>query len=127
MSGYADGVPPHPDQFTVQPTCPACGPVQLPPKAVRLVVCDVEAWSFYEFCCPACGDPCRKPADRDVVAILRKAYVIVEPWRVSPEVVERLDGDRADDPPLTYDDVLDFALALQDVDRLVYVVRREER
>lgn len=97
--------------------CPTCGPVQLPPKSFRLVVCDVEAWSYYSFTCERCGDLVKYHASADEIAILKGAYVIVEPWRVPAEAAEEHRGE-----PLTHDDLLDFALQLRDVDVLVPVV-----
>jgi hypothetical protein len=94
--------------------CPTCGPIQLPAKSFRLVVCDVVAWSYYSFICDRCGGAARYHASPDEIAVLKGAYVIAEPWHVPPEAAEPHHG-----PPLTYDDLLELALQLGVVDELV--------
>lgn len=96
---------------TIKASCPSCGDVELTPQQVRLVVCSVKAWSYYAFTCTDCLDEVRKPAGRDVVALLISGGVIAEPWAVPAEVLEEHHG-----PVLNYDDVLDFALWLDSAD-----------
>ena len=93
---------------TIKASCPSCGDVELTPPQVRLVVCSVKAWSYYAFTCGTCLEEIRKPAGRDVVALLVSGGVIAEPWSVPAEALEAHDG-----PALGYDDVLDFALWLE--------------
>ena len=55
---------------TIKASCPSCGDVELTPQQVRLVLCSVKSWSYYAFICTTCADEIRKPAGRDVVALL---------------------------------------------------------
>ncbi len=96
---------------TIKASCPSCGDVELTPPQVRLVVCSVRAWSYYAFTCGSCLDEVRKPAGRDVVALLVSGGVLAEPWTVPAEALEEHTG-----PTLCYDDVLDFALWLDHAD-----------
>ena len=96
---------------TIKASCPSCGDVELTPAQVRLVVCSVKAWSYYAFSCPGCLEEVRKPAGRDVVALLVSGGVLAEPWTVPAEALEEHAG-----PVLSYDDVLDFALWLDQAD-----------
>src|SRR3954465_13096796 len=84
---------------TIKASCPSCGDVELTPQQVRLVVCSVKAWSYYAFTCTSCLEEVRKPAGRDVVALLISGGVIAEPWSVPAEVLEERAG-----PTLSYDD-----------------------
>ncbi len=96
---------------TIKASCPSCGDVELTPQQVRLVVCSVKSWSYYAFTCTTCLEEVRKPAGRDVVALLISGGVVAEPWAVPAEALEEHDG-----PALDYDDVLDFALWLDTAD-----------
>jgi hypothetical protein len=96
---------------TIKASCPSCGDVELTPQQVRLVVCSVKSWSYYAFTCTTCLEEIRKPAGRDVVALLISGGVVAEPWSVPAEVLEEHHG-----PTLSYDDVLDFALWLDTAD-----------
>ncbi len=98
---------------TIKASCPCCGDVDLTPPQVRLVVCSVEDWSYYTFTCGTCRDEVRKPAAPQVVALLQSGGVRVEPWTVPAEVLEEHHGPRID-----HVDVLDFVLALQQLDLL---------
>lgn len=92
---------------TIKASCPSCGDVQLTPPQVRLVVCSVADWSYYAFRCTGCATEVRKPADSDVVRLLRAGGVVAEPWEVPAEALEEHPG-----PVLDYDDLLDFAIWL---------------
>ena len=96
---------------TIKASCPSCGDVELTPQQVRLVVCTVQSWSYYAFTCTSCLEEVRKPAGRDVVALLISGGVVAEPWNIPAEAMEEHDG-----PALCYDDVLDFALWLEHAD-----------
>lgn len=98
---------------TIKASCPSCGDVELTPAQVRLVTCTVKAWSYYAFICGVCLEEIRKPAGRDVVALLISGGVVAEPWAVPAEALEEHTG-----PTLGYDDVLDFALWLEGADVL---------
>ena len=96
---------------TIKASCPSCGDVELTPQQVRLVVCSVKTWSYYAFTCTTCLEEIRKPAGRDVVALLISGGVVAETWAVPAEALEEHTG-----PTLCYDDVLDFALWLDNAD-----------
>jgi hypothetical protein len=99
---------------TIKATCPTCGDVDLTPAQLRLVVASKPGLSYYSFSCGRCRDVVRRPAAEDVVKMLVSGGVTPEPWDVPAEALETHDG-----PALGYDDLLDFALALSRVDRLV--------
>ncbi len=98
---------------TIKASCPVCGDVELTPQDLRLVVSNVSERSFYAFRCTTCHDEVRKPADDEVVALLVSGGVAVETFEIPAEALEERSG-----AAVTYDDVLDFALALTRVDRL---------
>jgi hypothetical protein len=102
---------------TIKATCPVCGDVDLTTAQVRLVVCSEPLWSYYSFRCTTCRDEVRKPADEEVVTLLVSGGVVPERWEIPAEALEERNG-----PVITYDDVLDFALAADRVDRLVAVL-----
>ena len=102
---------------TIKATCPVCGDVDLTPRQLRLVVASQPGLSFYSFRCATCRDEIRKPADEEVVALLTSGGVVAERWEVPAEALETRTG-----PVIGYDDVLDFALALERVDRLVAIL-----
>ena len=99
---------------TIKASCPCCGDVELTPAQVRLVVCTVPDWSYYSFTCTECRQEVRKPAGSDVVSLLQSGGVPAESWTVPAEALEEHHGEA-----VTYDDVLDFALRLQQTDNLV--------
>ncbi len=99
---------------TIKASCPGCGDVELTPSQVRLVVCTVKSWSYYSFTCTTCQEEVRKPAGRDVVALLISGGVVAEPWTIPAEALEEHSG-----PALTYDDVLDFALWIDSAELVV--------
>jgi hypothetical protein len=96
---------------TIKASCPACGEVELTSPDVTLMVCNQASLSYYTFGCPTCRDEVRKPADDHVVSLLMSGGVRAVVWEVPSEVLETHTG-----PALSYDDLLDFALALGDTD-----------
>lgn len=94
---------------TIKATCPMCGDVDLTPHDVRLTVAEAAGWATYTFRCSECNDQIEKPADEEVVALLSSAGVEID--RVPAEALEGHAG-----APLSYDDVLDFALWLESHD-----------
>jgi len=96
---------------TIKASCPTCGDVELTAAQVRLVVCTVSDWSYYSFTCDQCSDEVRKPAGAEVVSLLRTGGVRPERWTVPAEALENHEG-----PVIGYDDVLDFALWLEQAD-----------
>jgi hypothetical protein len=107
---------------TIRATCPTCGDVELKPAELRLSVCTRPEWSTYAFTCPTCTDEVKKPADEEVVALLISGGVIARPWHIPAEALEAHDG-----PTLSYDDLLDFALALDGHDALAGIVQSAAR
>ena len=117
----------------IRASCPTCGEVDLRPKDVilRLVrgACGVvgEA-SSYRFACPSCDDTVVKPADERIAQLLTTGGVPVEETDESSELAglaAELRPAHPESPPpgpvLTRDDLLDFHLALEDVDWLAAV------
>lgn len=92
---------------TIKASCPCCGDVELTPDQMRLVVCTKAEWSYYAFECPGCGDEVRKPADEEIVSLLISGGVDASPWHIPAEFFEEHTGST-----ISYDDVLDFALWL---------------
>jgi hypothetical protein len=93
---------------TIKASCPCCGDVELTAAQVRLVVCSVADWSYYGFTCGTCNDEIRKPAGAEVVSLLKAGGVPVERWTVPAEALEEHEG-----AAIAYDDVLDFALWIE--------------
>lgn len=100
----------------IEASCPICGHVDLNPRDVVLVVFKpiLTERSSYSFTCATCHEVVRKPAPADVVALLVAGGVVVT-WNLVP--VELVDADRTG-RPITWDDVLDFARDVEDVEAL---------
>jgi hypothetical protein len=96
---------------TIKASCPVCGDVDLTPAQVKLVVCNRIEWSYYAFLCTGCEDEIRKPADEEIISLLITGGVDAQMWEIPAEALEEHSG-----PAITYDDVLDFVLALEDLD-----------
>jgi predicted RNA-binding Zn-ribbon protein involved in translation (DUF1610 family) len=99
---------------TIKASCPACGEVELTSRDVFLMVCSHAPLSYYRFVCPSCADEVRKPADDHVISLLMSGGVRTTIWELPGEALEPKAGAR-----LSYDDLLDFALRLNDTDLLV--------
>ncbi len=99
----------------IKASCPLCGDIELHPRDVRLVVYTDPTRSHYTFTCPGCHDQVEKPADPDVIALLRTGGVHPEHWTIPAEALELHVG-----PRIAHDDLLDAHLQLQhpDVDVL---------
>lgn len=95
---------------TIKATCANCGNVYLTPQQVRLVVSNVNERSHYSFTCPGCQDTVSKPANNEVIRLLRVGGVIAEHLTIPAEVLEMT--SLRDTPPLSTDDLLDFTTAL---------------
>ncbi len=102
---------------TIKTSCPVCGDLELTPEQMRLVVCSRADWSFYAFTCGTCQDEIRKHADQEVVALLVSGGVAAERWVIPAEALEQHMG-----AAITYDDVLDFALGLDNSDLLAAMI-----
>jgi len=107
---------------TIKASCPTCGDVDLKPADLRLVVCTRPEWSTYAFDCPACEDEVKKPADQEVVSLLISGGVKAQRWHIPAEALEEHAGR-----PISYDDLLDFVLALTDHHALVAEVQAVSR
>ena len=92
----------------IRATCPTCGGVELRSSDIRLTVCNKAGLSWYAFDCDGCEQEIRKPADGRVIALLVSGGVRAELWEVPAEALEAHDG-----PPLTWDDLVDFGVALE--------------
>lgn len=95
---------------TIKASCPMCGEVDLTSPDVTLMVCNHKPLSYYCFRCPKCSHEVRKPADDHIVSLLLSGGVQAKVWEVPAEVLEEKPG-----PPLNYDDLLDFCLALDEL------------
>jgi hypothetical protein len=95
--------------------CPYCGELELSAKDMHLVTYDRVDRDYYEFICPECEQLVRKSADTYVVGALRSGSVPETRIRLP---IEALDEKRAEQVPLTYDDLLDFVLGLGETDEL---------
>ncbi|ABK52974.1 hypothetical protein Acel_1202 [Acidothermus cellulolyticus 11B] len=98
---------------TIKATCPTCGEVELTPADLSLMVCNQAVLSYYSFRCPRCIEEVRKPADDHIISLLVSGGVRPIHWSVPAEALEPHRG-----PALSYDELLDFALALERSDYL---------
>ena len=91
----------------VRVVCPGCGPVVLPAKALR---CELEAPGDKGICelrCPVCSTMVLVPAGPVAVETMRDGGAGHMTGSVPFELLEPHSG-----PPLSWDEVLDFKLAL---------------
>lgn len=93
---------------TIRATCATCGDVEVDGGRVQLHVCDTTAAAAYSFRCPVCRLIVNKPANDRVMGALTGAGVQVSHWSLPPELGEPKLG-----PPITYDDLLAFHIALE--------------
>lgn len=101
---------------TIKATCPTCGDVDLTPTEMTVTVAVEAGWSTYSFTCATCEQEISKPADDEIVRLLTGAGVRVRHVNVPGEFLQSQVLNRTR-PPLTEDDLLDFALWLgRDVD-----------
>ena len=96
---------------TIKATCPSCGEVALGAEDILLRIGATRTVNTYGFTCPDCGDFVEKPADDRVVRLLLSGGVVPVPVHVPAEALEIHEG-----VAFTYDDVLDFHIALQSED-----------
>lgn len=108
---------------TIKATCPTCGDVDLTPADVLVTVSSEMGWSKYCFTCPQCGDLVSKAADDDVVHLLSSAGVRVEHLRIPEEYFEGLERSESLGR-MTDDDLLDFALWIENADDVVAAFAR---
>jgi hypothetical protein len=94
---------------TIRATCPDCGDISLTPADVDLRTCTpTPDRSSYHFTCPQCMQMIDKAAPSNVIALLVSGGVKPHPWTIPAEWFEPKIG-----PPLTYDDILDLVLVLE--------------
>ncbi len=105
---------------TIKASCPDCGEVELTPPDVSLMVCSCAPLSYYAFTCNQCNTEVRKPADDHVVSLLVSGGVPAQVWDLPDEALEPKSG-----PPISYDDVLDFALQMGQKRLIVKFLRLE--
>jgi hypothetical protein len=93
----------------VKSRCRKCGEVNLSLEDIILVEHGDGEGIFYTFICDACGDPQAYAADKRFVDFMRmngSSPVILEP------PIEYKEAE--DNPPLSWDDLLDLHQELQD-------------
>lgn len=96
---------------TIVVTCPTCGSVELLAHELTLVVSEAGlAEPLYYFPCPGCAHVISRPADSVIVKLLRTAGVPLK------RPVNELERRPSDTTPITLDELLDFALALEGSD-----------
>lgn len=96
----------------VKATCFDCGTVDLTVADINLTVPTDPKLSSYTFTCPQCAAVVTRNADAKVRALLGTAGVVV--LRPPAEATEPHTGR-----PISYDDLIDLALALQRTDLIV--------
>lgn len=91
---------------TIRATCPTCGEVGLTPEEMELHV-DPSGHhqASYNFGCPGCLTVITKPADERIVRLLASGGVPIREVAAQQRM--------PDQPPLTFDDLLDFHALLQ--------------
>ncbi len=103
---------------SIKASCPTCGVIEMTEHDVRLMACNNAALSYYAFDCVLCGE-IRKPTDDHIVSLLMSVGVKPMVWSIPAEALEAKSG-----PPLSYDDLLEFALQLGDSDHLAALALR---
>jgi rRNA maturation protein Nop10 len=110
---------------TIKATCPMCGDVDLAPRQVHVRVVeaieDAMSRRTYTFGCPTCHEDVEKSADEEVVRLLSTAGVAIERVPVPAEARESHYGD-----PISYDDLLDLAMALEQTDDLMALLSQQK-
>lgn len=111
----------------IRANCPDCGDVDLQPADIELCIVpsgagEVGAGSNYRFSCPDCRETVTKPADERIARLLATGGVEISFGQPQTTTLTMPVEDGADDghpesaapgPALTYDDLLDLHLRLQ--------------
>ena len=95
-------------EIEVRAVCPGCGPLVVPAAELQ---CELEVAGrkgICEFSCSVCSTTVLVPAVASAVEMLWRAGAGHTSGVVPFELLESHDG-----PPLSWDDVLDFKLALE--------------
>jgi hypothetical protein len=98
---------------TIKATCHTCGEVELTADDLTLMVCSHAPLSYYAFRCPRCVEEVRKPADNHIISLLVSGGVRATTWSIPAEALESHAGAE-----VSYDEILDFALAIDRSDYL---------
>ena len=109
---------------TIRASCPTCGDVELTSRDVSVQVCASNNQGSYAFRCPECMLAVSKLAEQRIVDLLVSSGVRLSVWSMPAELEERREG-----PPISYDDLLDFHLLLQEdnwFERLLNTSARKE-
>jgi len=93
----------------VKSRCWRCGEVTLSLADIMLVEHGDGDGTFYSFICTTCGDPQAYPADGRFIDFMRMNGT--EPVTLHPPIEYK---ESADNPPLSWDDLLDLHLQLQE-------------
>lgn len=106
----------------IRATCPSCGEVDLRPADVELEIVrlpddtddQVRDGSSYRFACPTCDDLVTKPADARIARLLTTGGVEVHVTEdILDEVLPAHPESPIAGPAFSWDDLLDFHLALE--------------
>ena len=95
---------------TIRASCPTCGDIELTSRDVSVQVCASNNQGSYAFRCPECSVAVSKLAEQRIVDLLVSSGVRLSVWSLPAE----LDEQRSSEPPLCYDDLLEFHLLLQE-------------
>lgn len=96
---------------TIRASCPTCGDVELTSRDVTVQVCAANNQGSYAFRCPECTFAVSKLAEQRIVDLLVSSGVRLSVWNLPAEMEEPRYG-----PAISYDDLLDFHLLLQQDD-----------
>jgi hypothetical protein len=96
---------------TIRASCPTCGDVELTSRDVTVQVCASNNQGSYAFRCPECTFAVSKLAEQRIVDLLVSSGVRLSVWSLPAEMEEPRYG-----PTISYDDLLDFHLLLQQDD-----------
>jgi hypothetical protein len=100
--------------MTMIATCSACtNDVELTADNATLVIYSLPRPSFYEYRCPYCIEDVRKVADDYIIALLVSSGIRPQRLTTPAEALEPHEG-----APFSYDELLDFVLALGRTDYL---------
>jgi len=109
---------------TIRASCPTCGDVELTSRDVTVQVCATNNQGSYAFRCPECLFAVSKLAEQRIVDLLVSSGVRLSVFSMPAELEEPRYG-----PPISYDDLLDFHLLLQEdgwFDRVLTPTATEE-
>ncbi len=97
--------------MNIRATCPDCGDVVISRDDVHVRVCAEDRSGSYCFRCPMCSMGVSKQTEDRIVQLLVAGGVRMTVWHLPAELSEAREG-----PVISYDDVLDFHMALESDD-----------